>query len=76
MVKIGFTCLKVHLKEKKLLIKYLKDKNNIFFYAIYSKRLKTYCGLASYLRIKPEHRINRSWLYNICTKSTKNNRGY
>ena len=41
-------------KEKKLLKKYLKDKNNIFFYAIYSKRLKTYCGLASYLRIKPE----------------------
>ena len=25
-----------------------------FFYSIYSKRLKTYCGLASYLRIKPE----------------------
>ena len=24
-----------------------------FFYAIYSKRLRTYCGLASYLRIKP-----------------------
>ena len=41
-------------KEKKSFIKYLKDKNNIFFYAIYSKRLKTYCGLASYLRIKPE----------------------
>ena len=41
-------------KEKKLFRKYLKDKNNIFFYAIYSKRLKTYCGLASYLRIKPE----------------------
>ena len=41
-------------KEKKLFRKYLKDKNKIFFYAIYSKRLKTYCGLASYLRIKPE----------------------
>jgi len=24
-----------------------------FFYAIYSKRLKSFCGLASYLRIKP-----------------------
>ena len=41
-------------KEKTLFIKYIKGKNNIFFYAIYSKRLKTYCGLASYLRIKPE----------------------
>ena len=41
-------------KEKKLFKKYLKDKNNIFFYAIYSKRLNTYCGLTSYLRIKPE----------------------
>ena len=40
-------------KEKTLFKKYLKGKNN-FFYAIYSKRLKTYCGLASYLRIKPE----------------------
>ena len=40
-------------KEKILFKKYLKDKNN-FFYAIYSKRLKTYCGLTSYLRIKPE----------------------
>ena len=26
-----------------------------FFYAIYSKRLKEYCGMASYLRITPEH---------------------
>ena len=25
-----------------------------FFYTIYSKRLKTFCGLASYLRIKPQ----------------------
>ena len=36
--------------------KYLRAKNftgNPFFYAIYSKRFKTYCGLASYLRIKP-----------------------
>ena len=40
-------------KEKTLFKKYLKGKNN-FFYAIYSKRLKTYCGLTSYLRIKPE----------------------
>ena len=37
--------------------KYIKDKNlagNPFFYSIYSKRLKTFCGLASYLRIKPK----------------------
>tara|TARA_B100001758_G_C18202727_1_gene500710 strand:- start:125 stop:805 length:681 start_codon:yes stop_codon:yes gene_type:complete len=26
-----------------------------FFYAIYSKRLKQYCGMASYLRIEPNH---------------------
>ena len=25
-----------------------------FFYTIYSKKLKSFCGLASYLRIKPE----------------------
>ena len=41
-------------KNKKLFKKYLQNSKNIFFYAIYSKRLKTYCGLASYLRIKPE----------------------
>jgi RimJ/RimL family protein N-acetyltransferase len=44
-------------KDEKSLKKYLKNKNlsgKPFFYAIYSKRLKTYCGLASYLRIKPE----------------------
>ena len=26
-----------------------------FFYAIYSKKLKKYCGMVSYLRITPEH---------------------
>jgi len=26
-----------------------------FFYAIYAKRYKQYCGMASYLRIAPEH---------------------
>ena len=43
-------------KNEISLKKYLKDKNltgNPFFYTIYSKRLKTFCGLASYLRIKP-----------------------
>jgi len=44
-------------KTEKSLKKYLRAKHftgNPFFYAIYSKRLKTYCGLASYLRIKPQ----------------------
>ena len=43
-------------KNEVSLKRYLNAKNltgNPFFYAIYSKRLKTYCGLASYLRIKP-----------------------
>ena len=30
-------------------------KKDPFFYAIYSKRFKQYCGMASYLRIIPEH---------------------
>ena len=29
--------------------------NDPFFYAIYAKRHKQYCGMASYLRITPEH---------------------
>jgi len=36
---------------------YLKKyclKKDPFFYAIYSKKFKTYCGLASYLRAKPD----------------------
>ena len=44
-------------KNEISLKKYLKNKNltgNPFFYSIYSKRLKTFCGLASYLRIKPK----------------------
>ena len=44
-------------KNEISLKKYLKNKNltgNPFFYIIYSKRLKTFCGLASYLRIKPQ----------------------
>ena len=34
----------------------ISDKltGNPFFYAIYSKRLKSFCGLATYLRIKPK----------------------
>ncbi len=44
-------------KNEISLKKYLKNKNltgNPFFYIIYSKRLKTFCGLVSYLRIKPQ----------------------
>ena len=44
-------------KNEISLKKYLKEKNltgNPFFYVIYSKRLKTFCGLASYLRVKPQ----------------------
>ena len=29
-------------------------KKNPFFYAIYSKRFKSFCGLTSYLRMKPD----------------------
>ena len=29
--------------------------NDPFFYAIYSKRHKTFCGMASYLNVVPEH---------------------
>ena len=42
-----FSSFKKYLTTEKL-------SGNPFFYSIYSKRLKTYCGLASYLRIKPE----------------------
>ena len=38
--------------------KYLTTKKlsgNPFFYSIYSKRHKKYCGMASYLRIEPDH---------------------
>jgi len=44
-------------KNEISLKRYLKNKNltgNPFFYTIYSKRLKTFCGLASYLRIRPQ----------------------
>ena len=29
--------------------------NDPFFYAIYSKKIKQYCGMASYLNIVPDH---------------------
>ena len=48
-----------------------------FFYAIYSKRHKQYCGMASYLRITPEHgsievgHINDSPLLQNTTEGTE-----
>ena len=39
---------------KKWLKSYCLDKDP-FFYAIYSKRFKTFCGMASYLSMNPEH---------------------
>jgi len=48
-----------------------------FFYAIYSKRYKQYCGMASYLRITPEHgsievgHINYSPLLQNTTEGTE-----
>jgi len=51
--------------------------NDPFFYAIYSKRHKTFCGMASYLRITPEHgnievgHINYSPLLQNMTEGTE-----
>ena len=48
-----------------------------FFYAIYSKRYKQYCGMVSYLRITPEHgsievgHINYSPLLQNTTEGTE-----
>jgi len=39
-------------KNVNQLEKYIKNKDK-FFYAIFSKRYKKFCGLASYLRIEP-----------------------
>mgnify|MGYP000291820780 FL=1 len=44
-------------KNLKTFVIYLKKhclKKNPFFYAIYLKRFNSFCGLASYLRIKPD----------------------
>jgi len=38
--------------------KWLKSeclKKDLFFYSVYSKRHKQYCGIVSYLRITPAH---------------------
>ena len=43
-------------KNLKTFVIYLKKhclKKNPFFYVIYSKKFRSFCGLASYLRIKP-----------------------
>ena len=36
-------------------IKFFCLNKDPFFYAVYAKRYKQYCGMTSYLRIKPEH---------------------
>ena len=38
-----------------IIVKYFCLNKDPFFYAIYSKRHKKYCGMASYLRIEPDH---------------------
>ena len=45
---------KSHGSFKKWLKSFCLNKDP-FFYAIYSKKHKQYCGMASYLRITPEH---------------------
>ena len=45
---------KSHGTFKKWLKSFCLNKDP-FFYAIYSKKHKQYCGMASYLRITPEH---------------------
>ena len=52
-------------------------KKDPFFYVIYSKKHKQYCGMASYLRITPEHgsievgHINYSPLLQNTTEGTE-----
>jgi RimJ/RimL family protein N-acetyltransferase len=45
---------KTYINFKKWL-KYFCLNKDPFFYAIYVKKYKQYCGIAGYLRIKPEH---------------------
>jgi RimJ/RimL family protein N-acetyltransferase len=45
---------KSHINFKKWLKSFCLNKDP-FFYAIYSKKHNQYCGMASYLRITPEH---------------------
>jgi len=42
-------------KSFKKWIKSFCLKKNLFFYAVYSKKLNQYCGMTSYLRATPEH---------------------
>ena len=51
----SFSSFKKYLTTEKL-------SGNPFFYSIYSKKLKTYCGLASYLRITPEVGTIEVWI--------------
>ena len=42
-------------RQFKDFLKIYCTSNDPFFYAIYSKRHKTFCGMASYLNVVPEH---------------------
>ena len=45
---------KTYVSFKKWIRSFCLNKEP-FFYAVYAKRYKQYCGMASYLRITPEH---------------------
>ena len=67
---------KSHGTFKKWLKSFCLNKDP-FFYAIYSKKHKQYCGMASYLRITPEHgsievgHINYSSILQNTTEGTE-----
>ena len=67
---------KSYVNFKKWLVFFCLNKDP-FFYAIYSKRHKQYCGMASYLRITPQHgtievgHINYSPLLQDTTEGTE-----
>ena len=67
---------KSHGNFKKWLKSFCLNKDP-FFYVIYSKKYKQYCGMASYLRITPEHgsievgHINYSPLLQNTTEGTE-----
>ena len=67
---------KSHGSFKKWLKSFCLNKDP-FFYAIYSKKHKQYCGMASYLRITPEHgsievgHINYSSILQNTTEGTE-----
>ena len=61
---------KSHGSFKKWLKNFCLNKDP-FFYAIYSKKHNQYCGMASYLRITPEHGSIGSGPYKLFSYFTK-----